>query len=174
MNHEFLEKLFSYETSDEEREMLCEVAYGRPFSECLDEIRRDDFTLGLKDGKYRILSIGLVGEKQESIEIRFICTKYGLFESPESFLYQSGKRLIPDNLFGLNNQFIPYPQPPSEYYVMFYKAEIDDAMLTAFRKWSEENRIPFNNILTVIKTQNKQNGGKKKEKRKTRQSLILS
>ena len=84
MDREFLEKLLSHETSDEEREMLCEVAYGKPFLECRNEIRRDDFILGLKDGKYMILSIGSTGEKQESIEIRFICTKYGvgLFESP--------------------------------------------------------------------------------------------
>ena len=54
MDREFLEKLLSYETSDEEREMLCEVAYGRPFSECLGEIRHDDFTLGLESNKYRI------------------------------------------------------------------------------------------------------------------------
>ena len=31
MDCEFLEKLLSYETSDEEREMLCEVVYGKPF-----------------------------------------------------------------------------------------------------------------------------------------------
>ena len=94
MDTEFLEKLLSYETSDEEREMLCEVAYGRPFLECLGEIRHDDFMLGLESGKYKILSIGSTGEKQESVEIRFICAKYGvgLFESPESFLYQSGER----------------------------------------------------------------------------------
>ena len=52
MDTEFLEKLLSYETSDEEREMLCEVAYGRSFSECLGEIRRDDFAVGLESGKY--------------------------------------------------------------------------------------------------------------------------
>ena len=80
-----LEKLLSYETSNEEREMLCEVAYGRPFSECLDEIRHDDFTLGLESGKYKILSIGSTGEKQESVEIRFICAKCGILELPESF-----------------------------------------------------------------------------------------
>lgn len=163
MDPEFLEKLFSYETSDEEREMLCEVAYGRPFSECLSEIRHDDFTLGLESGKYKILSIGSTGEKQESVEIRFICAKYGLFERPESFLYQSGERSIPDNIFGINGQIIPQPMPPPEYYVTFYKAEIDDAMLAAFRKWSEKNMFPFNNILTVIKAQDKQDGGKKKK-----------
>lgn len=176
MDREFLEKLLSYETSDEEREMLCEVAYGRPFSECLGEIRHDDFTLGLESNKYRILSIGSTGEKQESVEIRFICVKHGvgLFGSPESFLYQSGERSIPDNMFGLNNpfglglnnQFISRPQFPSEYYVTFYKAEIDDTMLTAFRKWSEKNMYPFNNILAIIKTQDKQDGGKKKKSRK--------
>lgn len=168
MDHEFLEKLLSYETSDEEREMLCEVAYGRPFSECLGEIRHDDFTLGLESGKYRILSIGSAGEKQESVEIRFICAKYGLFERPESFLYQSGERSIPDNMFGLGlgGQIIPRPSPPPEYYVTFYKAEIDDTMLAAFRKWSEKNMYPFNNILAIIKTQDKQDGGKKKKSRK--------
>lgn len=163
MDGEFLEKLLSYETSGEEREMLCEVAYGRPFSECLGEIRRDDFTLGLESGKYRILSIGSAGEKQESVEIRFICTRYGLFEQPESFLYQSGERSIPDNMFGLGGQFIPQPLPPPEYYVTFYKAEIDDAMTAAIRKCFEKYGIPFNNILTIIKTQDKQNGGKKKK-----------
>ena len=163
MDAEFLEKLLSYETSDEEREMLCEVAYGRPFSECLSEIRHDDFTLGLESGKYKILSIGSTGEKQESVEIRFICAKYGLFERPESFLYQSGERSIPDNMFGLDGQFIPQPLPPPEYYVTFYKAEIDDTMLAAFRKWSEKNMFPFNNILAIIKTQDKQDGGKKKK-----------
>lgn len=151
MDREFLEKLLSYETSDEEREMLCEVAYGRPFSECLGEIRHDDFTLGLESGKYKILSIGSTGEKQESVEIRFICAKYGLFERPESFLYQSGERSIPDNMFRLGGQFIPQPLPPPEYYVTFYKAEIDDTMLAAFRKWSEKNMYPFNNILAIIK-----------------------
>lgn len=163
MDVEFLEKLLSYETSDEEREMLCEVAYGRPFSECLSEIRHDDFTLGLESGKYKILSIGSTGEKQESVEIRFICAKYGLFERPESFLYQSGERSIPDNMFGLGGLFIPQPLPPPEYYVTFYKAEIDDTMLAAFRKWSEKNMFPFNNILAIIKTQDKQDGGKKKK-----------
>lgn len=163
MDPEFLKKLFSYETSDEEREMLCEVAYGRPFSECLGEIRHDDFTLGLESGKYKILSIGSTGEKQESVEIRFICAKYGTFEQPESFLYQSEERSIPDNIFGINGQIIPMPMPPPEYYVTFYKAEIDDAMLAAFRKWSEKNMFPFNNILTIIKTQDKQDGGKKKK-----------
>lgn len=166
MDCEFLEKLLSYETSDEEREMLCEVAYGRPFSECLNEIRHDDFTLGLESGKYRVLSIGSTGEKHESVEIRFICTKYGIFESPESFLYQSGERSIPDNIFGINGQIIPRPPSPPEYYVTFYKAEIDDAMLAAFRKWSEKNMYPFNNILTIIKTQDKQDGGKKKKNEK--------
>ena len=163
MDAEFLEKLLSYETSDEEREMLCEVAYGRPFSECLSKIKHDDFTLGLESGKYKILSIGSTGEKQESVEIRFICAKYGLFERPESFLYQSGERSIPDNMFGLGGQFIPQPLPPPEYYVTFYKAEIDDAMLAAFRKWSEKNMFPFNNILAIIKTQDKQDGGNKKK-----------
>ena len=163
MDCEFLEKLLSYKTSDEEREMLCEVAYGRSFSECLNEIRHDDFTLGLENGKYKILSIGSAGEKQESVEIRFICAKYGIFELPESFLYQSGERSIPDNIFGINGQIIPQPLPPPEYYVTFYKAEIDDAMLAAFRKWSEKNMFPFNNILAIIKTQDKQDGGKKKK-----------
>jgi len=166
MDCEFLEKLLSYETSDEEREMLCEVAYGKPFSECLGEIRHDDFTLGLESGKYKILSIGSTGEKQESVEIRFICTKYGIFELPESFLYQAGKRSIPNNIFRLSSQFIPQPLPPPEYYVTFYKAEIDDTMLAAFRKWSEKNMFPFNNILAIIKTQDKQDGGKKKKNRK--------
>lgn len=163
MDREFLEKLLSYKTSDEEREMLCEVAYGRPFLECLGEIRRDDFTLGLKDGKYRILSIGSTGEKQESVEIRFICAKYGIFELPESFLYQAGERSVPDNIFGIDGQIIPQPLPPPEYYVTFYKAEIDDAMLAALRKCFKECGIPFNNILGIIKTQDKQNGGKKKK-----------
>lgn len=112
------------------------------------------------------MSIGSIGEKQESVEIRFICVKYGLFEQPESFLYQFGERSIPDNMFRLDGQFILQQQPPPEYYVTFYKAEIDDAMLAAFRKWSEENMFPFNNILTIIKTQDKQDGGKKKKNRK--------
>ena len=43
------------------------------------------------------------------------------------------------------------PPPPLEYYITFYKAEIDDAMLAAFRKWSEKNMFTFNNILTIIK-----------------------
>ena len=101
-----LEKLLSYETSDEEREMLCEVAYGRPFSECLDEIRHDDFTLGLESGKYKILSIGSTGENQESVGIRFICAKCGTLELPESFLYQSGERSVPDDIFGINGQLL--------------------------------------------------------------------
>lgn len=112
------------------------------------------------------MSIGSIGEKQESVEIRFICVKYGLFEQPERFLYQFGERSIPDNMFRLDGQFILQQQPPPEYYVTFYKAEIDDAMLAAFRKWSEENMVPFNNILTIIKTQDKQDGGKKKKNRK--------
>lgn len=91
MDREFLEKLLSYKTSDEEREMLCEVAYGRSFLECLNEIRHDDFIVGLENGKYKILSIGSTGEKHESVEIRFMA-KYGLFGRPESFLYQSGER----------------------------------------------------------------------------------
>ena len=106
MDRDFLKKLFSYETSDEEREMLCEVAYGRPFSECLDEISHDDFTLGLESGKYKILSIGSTGEKQESVEIRFICAKCGILELPESFLYQSGECSIPDDIFGTNGQIL--------------------------------------------------------------------
>ena len=163
MDCEFLEKLLSYETSDEEREMLCEVAYGKPFSECFGEIRRDDFTLGLENGKYKILSIGSTGEKQESVEIRFICAECGIFELPESFLYQAGERSIPDNIFGIDGRIIPRPQPPPEYYVTFYKAEIDDAMLAAFRKWSEKNMFPFNSILAIIKTQDKRDGGKKKK-----------
>ena len=147
-----LEKLLSYETSDEEREMLCEVAYGRSFSECLDEIRHDDFTLGLESGKYKILSIGSTGEKQESVEIRFICAKCGTLELPESFLYQSGERSVPDDIFGINGQILwRQPPPPPEYYVTFYKAEIDDATLAAFRKWSEKNMVPFNNILAILK-----------------------
>ena len=163
MDYKFLEKLLSYETSNEEREMLCEVAYGRSFSECLGEIRHDDFTLGLESGKYKILSIRSTGEKQESVEIQFIRATHeaGLFESPESFLYQSGERSIPCDMFGLGNPYIPRPLP--EYYVTFYKAEIDDVMLTAFRKWSEKNMFPFNNILAIIKTQDKQDGGKKKK-----------
>ena len=155
MDREFLEKLFSSETSDEEREMLCEVAYGRPFPECLSEIRRDDFALGLKDGRYRILSFSSTGEKQEFVEIRFICAEYGagLFESPECFLYQSGERSIPCDTFGLGNWFIPRPQPPPEYCVTFYKAEIDDAMLAALRVWSEANMYPFSNVLALVKNQ---------------------
>ena len=119
--------------------------------ECLNEIRHDDFTLGLESGKYKILSIGSTGEKQESVEIRFICAKCGTLELPESFLYQSGERSIPDDIFGINGQiFWRQPHPP-EYYVTFYKAEIDDAMLAAFRKWSEKNMVPFNNILAILK-----------------------
>lgn len=91
MDREFLEKLLSYKTSNEEREILCEVAYGKPFSECLNEIRHDDFIIGLENGKYKIRSIGSTGEKQESVEIRFMA-KYGLFGRPESFLYQSRER----------------------------------------------------------------------------------
>ena len=171
MDRAFLDKLLSYETSNEEREMLCEVAYGKPFSECLNEIRHDDFIMGLENGKYKIRSIGSTGEKQESVEIQFMA-KYGLFGRPESILYQSEECSIPDdvfelnNSFGLNNWFISRPQPPSEYYITFYKAEIDDAMLAAFHKWSEEYRIPFNNILAIIKTQDKQDGDKKKKNRK--------
>ena len=147
-----LEKLLSYETSDEEREMLCEVAYGRPFLECLNEIRHDDFTLGLESGKYKILSIESTGEKQESVEIRFICAKYEILELPESFLYQSGERSIPDDIFGINGQILwRQPLPPHEYYVTFYKAEIDDVMLAAFSKWSEKNMVSFNNILAILK-----------------------
>ena len=99
MDTEFLEKLLSYETSDEEREMLCEVAYGRSFSECLGEIRHDDFTVGLESGKYEILSIRSTGEKQESVEIRFICAKHGIFELPENFVYLFEERSIPDDMF---------------------------------------------------------------------------
>ena len=36
-------------------------------------------------------------------------------------------------------------------------------MLAAFRKWSEKNMYPFNNILAIIKAQDKQDGGKKKK-----------
>lgn len=169
MDREFLEKLFSRETSDEEREMLCEVAYGRPFLECLGEIRRDDFTLGLESGKYRILSVGSTGEKQESVEIRFICTRYGdglgLFGSPEIFLYQSGERSIPCDTFGLGNPYISHPPPPPEYCVTFYKAEIDDAMLAALRGQFEENMLPFDNILAMIKTQGGR-GARKTRRRK--------
>ena len=157
MDREFLEKLFSSETSDEEREMLCEVAYGRPFPECLSEIRRDDFAFGLKDGKYKILSFSSTGEKQESVEIRFICTKYGdgagLFGSPECFLYQSEECSIPCDTFGLGNPYIPHPPPPPEYCVTFYKAEIDDAMLAALRVWSEANMYPFGSVLSLVKNQ---------------------
>lgn len=153
MDTKFLEKLLSYETSDEEREMLCEIAYDRPFSECLCEIRRDDFTVGLESGKYEILSIRSTGEKQESVEIRFICAKHGIFELPESFLYQFEECSIHDDMFeiGIDGQISLRPQPPPEYYVTFYKAEIDDAMLSAFRKWSEKNMFTFDNILTIIK-----------------------
>ena len=66
-------------------------------------------------------------------------------------------------MFGIGGRFIPQPLPPPEYYVTFYKAEIDDAMLAAFRKWSEKNMFPFSNILTIMKTQDKQDGGKKKK-----------
>ena len=52
---------------------------------------------------------------------------------------------------GIDGQISLRPQPPPEYYVTFYKAEIDDAMLAAFRKWSEKNMFTFDNILTIIK-----------------------
>ena len=106
MDYRFLEKLLSYETSDEEREILCVATYGRPFLECLNEIRHDDFTLGLENSKYKILSIGLTCEKQESVEIRFICAKCGILELPESFLYQSEERSIPDDIFRINGQLL--------------------------------------------------------------------
>ena len=99
------------------------------------------------------MSIRSTGEKQESVEIRFICAKHGIFELPESFLYQFEERSIPDDMFGIgiDGQISLRPQPPPEYYVTFYKAEIDDAMLAAFRKWSEKNMFTFDNILTIIK-----------------------
>ena len=99
------------------------------------------------------MSIRSTGEKQESVEIRFICAKHGIFELPESFLYQFEERTIPDDMFGIgiDGQISLRPQPPPEYYVTFYKAEIDDAMLAAFRKWSEKNMFTFDNILTIIK-----------------------
>ena len=106
MDCEFLEKLLSYETSDEEREILCVATYGRPFLECLNEIRHDDFTLGLENNKYKILSIGSTGKNLEFIEIRFICTKCGILELPESFLYQSEEHLILDDIFGINGQLL--------------------------------------------------------------------
>ena len=80
MDYKFLEKLLSYETSDEEREIICVATYGKPFLECLNEIRHDDFTLGLENSKYKILSIRSTGENLEFIEIQFICTKYGILE----------------------------------------------------------------------------------------------
>ena len=99
------------------------------------------------------MSIRSTGEKQESVEIRFTCVKHGIFELPESFLYQSKECSIPDDMFGIgiDGQISLRPQPSPEYYVTFYKAEIDDAMLAAFRKWSEKNMFTFNNILTIIK-----------------------
>ena len=137
MDAEFLEKLLSHETSAEEREMLCEIAYGMSFSECVGEIRHDDFVTGLNDGRYNILSISLDGEKRDYLEIRFIC--YMGFEKIMHFLYQSEERHIEPNAFTLDDRllFTEYARGPIEYYVRFHKTEIDDVMLTALRKWAD-------------------------------------
>lgn len=146
MDDEFLKNLALSRKSEEERDLICEVAYGKPFREAVAEIRRNDFVEGVDTGKYVILSIGDLGDIfSNSVEIRFVCREYGM---PELFLYdteypQFSSKSV--NMFGF------YPNSPQvEFTVCFFKHEIDSRFITALRKWSDAYNMPFDGILNII------------------------
>jgi len=166
MDAEFIEKLLSYETSAEEREVLCEVAYGMPFGECLGEIRRDDFVNGLNSGRYKILRIGRIGEKLEYVEINFVSTTYGVFGPRAVFLYESSEPEVYTDYFALGGFQFQQPAPrfgPVEYGVKFHETEINGEMADALCRWSKEYGLSWGHILGKQQKRDQRNDGKKKK-----------
>ena len=43
-----------------EREIICQALLGKPFSECIDSLRHEDFMRGIDDGRYIILQAQLM------------------------------------------------------------------------------------------------------------------
>ena len=102
------EKLFNPDTSEEERDVICNVAFGKSFEESLREIRYDDFVEGVGNGFYRILSAmvksgSMVKSRRgtnesesmvREIEIKFMCQ--GAFDLTANFVSAINKLIDGD------------------------------------------------------------------------------
>lgn len=82
--------------SDAEREITCQALFGKPFSECIDSLRREDFMRGIDDGRYMVLQAQLAsgaGSSQNTVEVSFMSRKsdwrmYALYESEPAAVSQ--------------------------------------------------------------------------------------
>lgn len=131
MDAKLLEKLLSPGTSAEERDVLCEVAYGASFLDSLSEIRREDFADGLEKGRYLPTSIFYdygIDAAERSVEIHFMCA----MPSPvDMFLYNTEVEYN-----------YSHPTRPAEHYVKFTDSEIDEQTINVVKKAINSRRCP--------------------------------
>lgn len=135
MNAKLLEKLLSPETSAEERDVLCEVAYGASFLDSLSEIRREDFADGLEKGRYLPTSIFYdygIDAASRRVEIHFMCVTPGLVDM---FLYD----IEYDTEVEYNYSHLTRP---AAHYVKFADSEIDEQTINVVEKAINSTRRP--------------------------------
>lgn len=174
------EKLFNPDTSEEERDVICNVAFGKSFEESLREIRYDDFVEGIGDGSYRILSVrdkswGNTGENESmvhEIEIKFMC-QGALDLMAMSFMYSSdgpafsGPGVDP---FGVYGAFARNFTQPITFWFDIYSEEIDERLKKALLKQEIDYMMPSGTLQGILSFLNKYNikDAKKKKRRKGR------
>jgi hypothetical protein len=59
---ELRRRILDPDISAQERDILCEASFGKPFSEAVHEMRLDDLTEGVEAGDYFILSVSGVND----------------------------------------------------------------------------------------------------------------
>ena len=168
------EKLFNPDTSEEERDVICNVAFGKSFEESLREIRYDDFVEGVGNGFYRILSAmvksgSMVKSRRgtnesesmvREIEIKFMCQ--GAFDlTAMSFMYSSDGPAFsgPDGPFpfGTYITFARNFAQPITFWFDIYSEEIDERLRAALLKQETNYMMPSGmlcNMLSILREYN--------------------
>ena len=55
-------RILDPDISAQERDLLCEASFGKPFSEMVDELKFDDLKEGVESGRYLILSVSGIND----------------------------------------------------------------------------------------------------------------
>lgn len=138
MDKTMIDKLFDLDTSAEERDILCEVTFGKSFMESIREIRYEDFLSGVSKGEY-MLNTFIAGPNTEngwSLEIKFACERWdnGL---ARDFLYehQDDKSYLGLGRTGFRSLGLAgwLPFGPRYYRMYLGSEEIDSRLLDAIK-----------------------------------------
>lgn len=125
------EKLFADGVSDEERDMLCYIVFGKSFENSIEIIRYEDFIFNVRSKRYMITSISGFSNNERDLHVFFVCE----YTDSKTLCRQFAnyKEYLPEIMdSGLcTSRFIMPPAYPTEYEYIFEKHIIDGRFIKA-------------------------------------------